>query len=315
MEGHAMFEDLSIFRLKVFCAVAETRSFHAASERLNISQPTVSFHIGRIEKQTKLVLFERGRVNKLTEAGEYIYVYAKKVLQLTDEAADNMQELLNGNSGRITYGANSSLIRYMINYLNSGFIKTHPKVKFSMVVAAPSAICELVLNRQITFGIIVGGTDHPELDSTPLSRDDIVIVAGAGHPLAKQEIITVQDISNFDFILTGNSPPYFKGIKYVLNKCGISVNETRIRIDSMDGIKQTLKAGQGVSALLRQCVDDDLKAKALQELKLEGISLSIEISYIIRRDTFVSPLSKEFLHYIKTAAKEPAEWANFKGRL
>jgi DNA-binding transcriptional LysR family regulator len=73
--------------LRSFVIVAETASFTVASERLCLSQSTVSQHIRRLEDLVGLPLFERDTRNvRLSQQGETLHRYAVKILQLMDEA-------------------------------------------------------------------------------------------------------------------------------------------------------------------------------------------------------------------------------------
>ena len=70
-------------KLKVFCTVAETRSFSKASEIIHLTQPAVSLQIQALEELYETKLFDRSSSNvTLTKAGEVLYKYAKNILSL-----------------------------------------------------------------------------------------------------------------------------------------------------------------------------------------------------------------------------------------
>ena len=82
-----MLED---FRLKVFMAVAQERSFTRASNLLGISQPAVSQNVAELEKGLGVRLFERMKGDTvMTPEGEVFMTYAKKLLEEA-AAAENM---------------------------------------------------------------------------------------------------------------------------------------------------------------------------------------------------------------------------------
>ena len=80
--------------LRTFHLVAETMSFSRAGERVHRSQSTVSQQIGRLEEQIGKTLFLRrkGRVHDLTVDGNRLLQYARKILQLNDEAYSSMSD-------------------------------------------------------------------------------------------------------------------------------------------------------------------------------------------------------------------------------
>ena len=77
--------------LRSFVAVAKTGSFTAASERVYLSQSTVSQHIRRLEEVLDRPLFERDTRNvRLSRHGEELHRYATRILDLMDEAVGSV---------------------------------------------------------------------------------------------------------------------------------------------------------------------------------------------------------------------------------
>lgn len=73
--------------LRSFVIVAETANFTVASERISLSQSTVSQHIRRLEDLVGVALFERDTRNvRLSRQGEALHRYAVQILKLMDEA-------------------------------------------------------------------------------------------------------------------------------------------------------------------------------------------------------------------------------------
>ena len=74
-------------KLKVFCTVAETKSFSRASEIIRLTQPAVSLQIQALEEIYETKLFDRSSSTvTLTPAGEILYRYAKEILNLYAQA-------------------------------------------------------------------------------------------------------------------------------------------------------------------------------------------------------------------------------------
>ena len=77
--------------LRSFVAVAQNGSFTTASERVNLSQSTVSQHVRRLEDVLGQPLFERDTRNvRLSPHGEALYRYAERILNLMDEAVTSL---------------------------------------------------------------------------------------------------------------------------------------------------------------------------------------------------------------------------------
>ena len=116
-----MLED---FRLKVFMAVAQERSFTRASNLLGISQPAVSQNVAELEKGLGVRLFERMKGDTvMTPEGEVFMTYAKKLLEEA-AAAENMLGRLQPSVVRIS--ASEELYNYFIETHLEGFYVNKP---------------------------------------------------------------------------------------------------------------------------------------------------------------------------------------------
>jgi len=91
--------------LRYFVAVAETRNFTRAAEKLSISQPPLSQQILRLEREIGTPLFLRLKSGvELTEAGEAFYQEARQILLLTDQALEKTRGIARGINGKATLG-------------------------------------------------------------------------------------------------------------------------------------------------------------------------------------------------------------------
>ena len=79
-------EIVTLRHLEIYVKVVETGSMSTASKELFVTQPTVSGAISELEKEYKVVLFER--LNKriyITKEGEKLYMYARKMLSIAED--------------------------------------------------------------------------------------------------------------------------------------------------------------------------------------------------------------------------------------
>ena len=125
--NRCMLED---FRLKVFVAVAQEKSFTKAAEKLGISQPAVSQNVAELERMTGQKLFERLRGETvLTVAGDVFAGYAQKILAAAAEA-DLMFSEPDISSVRIS--ASEEVFSGIILPALKGFMAVHPEVSVEL---------------------------------------------------------------------------------------------------------------------------------------------------------------------------------------
>ena len=122
-------------KLKLFCAVAETRSFSKTSKIAHLSQPAVSLQIQSLEEFFETKLFDRsGAEITLTQAGEILYHQAKHILEHYNDIEKDMRKISGAIKGGFTLGASTSLGNHVLPRVIIAFKKEHPKVKISMMV-------------------------------------------------------------------------------------------------------------------------------------------------------------------------------------
>ena len=91
--------------LAVFSAVAEEGSFSAAAKKLDLTQPTVSFHIDNLEKDFGCQLFQRtARGVSLTVYGDTLLHYTLKINTQLMEARNHLKAVMAGTEGKIIFG-------------------------------------------------------------------------------------------------------------------------------------------------------------------------------------------------------------------
>lgn len=85
---------MELDQLRVFLAVAETKSFTEAAHRLYLSHSTISRRVSSLEEELGTSLFERDNaVRGLTPAGELLYVRAKELISLADRTENELHDL------------------------------------------------------------------------------------------------------------------------------------------------------------------------------------------------------------------------------
>ena len=117
-------------KLKVFCTVAETKSFSKTSEIIHLTQPAVSLQIQALEEKYETKLFDRSSSTvTLTPPGEVLYKYAKEILTLYASAEKAIGKHTGLLKGSLTVGAGSNIGNYILPSVITDFKNTHSKIK------------------------------------------------------------------------------------------------------------------------------------------------------------------------------------------
>lgn len=175
--------------LQTFVAVTELQSFTKAAEQLNISQPTVSLHIKRLEEYFGEILIFRSRRQKkpvMTAAGQRLYQQAKKLLNLWKTTYSYVKDDFAGG-GRLTIGATFTIGEYFLPEFLGEFNKKFPNIKVELEIGNTQKIGELLSNYKINAAIVEGNLINEKFIKKHLYTDRLVVVAPLGKENQKLE--------------------------------------------------------------------------------------------------------------------------------
>ena len=116
------------FRLRVFLAMAQEKSFTKAAMLLGVSQPTVSNNVSELEKELGVKLFERLHGETLlTPEGQVFMKYAHRFMSLSSEISDLFTEL---PQSQVRISVSEEIYTYILSKTLEDFSTVHPQITF-----------------------------------------------------------------------------------------------------------------------------------------------------------------------------------------
>lgn len=286
--------EIPLVPLKAFYQVASRGSFSGAAQSLGVTQPAVTQQIRRLEQTLGLRLFRRdGRRMILTEAGQTLEAYARRVFHLVDAARDALASASGLQTGHLRLGASRTAGAYYVAALLDRFKRRYPGVRVSLSVGNSQTILAAVLDLTLHAGLIAGRPDAPHLVALPLIRDRLLAVMPPGHPLARRRALALEDVAAFPVVMRepGSSTRHL--IEQALRGRGLAV-EPAMELESNEAIKSAVADGIGIAIMARAAVAQDLAAGRLVGRPLRP-PLSLDFSLVYHRDCLPSPLLAAFL--------------------
>src|SRR6516165_3802087 len=126
---------MNLNHLAIFHAVAQAGGMTLGAERLDISQPAVSKQVQELEHALGVHLFDRiGRRVRLSQAGEVLADYARRLFALAHEAEEAMADVRAVGRGRLVIGARTTIGAYLLPGVVAEFWRRHPGVELLVVV-------------------------------------------------------------------------------------------------------------------------------------------------------------------------------------
>lgn len=288
-------------KLKVFCTVAETRSFSKTSRIVHLSQPAVSIQIQTLEEYFETKLFDRsGPDMNLTPAGEILYHQAKHILDHYNDIEKEMRKISGAVKGGFTVGASTSIGDHMLPRVICDFKKEHPKVKITMLVSNTKRIEEILKAGFADFGLVAGDCMSKELKRKTLMKDDLILIISRKHPWANRKVVSTLDLLKEPFILREEGSGTRQKIEEYLSRHGISVHDMHIALTlgSTAAIKEAVASGIGVSIVSKLMAQREIADGPLKQVMLKEGNIQRDLSLIFPARKHFSPAMDEFLIFL-----------------
>jgi DNA-binding transcriptional LysR family regulator len=290
-------------KLKVFCTVAETKSFSKTSEIIHLTQPAVSLQIQALEEMYETKLFDRsGNSISLTSAGEILYKFAKNILSLYAEAEKDIGRITGLIKGSVKIGAGTTIGNYLLPSVIVDFKRAHPKIKMQVLIGNTKRILELLNSGVIDLGIVGEPVSKSKIKAESFISDELAITVPQVHSWAKKKAISIFEITKEPFILREEGSGTRQIIESYLSTHGLSVNDLHIAaiLGTTFAIKEAVENGMGISIISKWAVRKEVKCGSLKIVIPKEGKIFREFSFTRCKDTVFSPAADEFLSYVKS---------------
>ncbi|MEE8330126.1 MAG: selenium metabolism-associated LysR family transcriptional regulator [Thermodesulfovibrionia bacterium] len=289
-------------KLKVFCTVAETKSFSKASEIIRLTQPAVSLQIQALEEIYGTKLFNRsGCIITLTKSGEILYKYAKEINLLYLASEKEIGRFTGVVKGIVSVGASSTIGNYIIPSVLADFKKKFPKVGVNIHVGNTKNVIEFLNAGNIDVGLVEGDVKKQKLVVEKLIPDEMVLVMSPLHPWAKKPNVSILDIPKEPFILREEGSGTRQMIEKNFAKYGISPHNIKISfvMGSTEAIKGAVEEGLGISILSRWATKRETRYGSLKTATFKEEKFLRDFSLLYRKPKSSSHALDKFLGFLK----------------
>lgn len=289
-------------KLKVFCTVAETKSFSKTSEIIHLTQPAVSLQIQALEEIYETKIFDRSSSSiSLTPAGEMLYKYAKDILSLYAEVEKEIGKITGLIKGSITVGASTTIGNYILPSVIADFRKKHPKIKINVFIGNTKRIVDLLTSGILDLGVVEGETSRHKIKVEQLITDELVFIVPPLHHWAKKKTVSILEITKEPFILREEGSGTRQMIEKHLLSHGINTSNMRIALvlGSTESIKEAVENGMGISIVSKWAAKKEVKYGSLKIVIPKEEKILRNLSLIMPKNAVQSYAVDDFLSHLK----------------
>lgn len=195
---------LKLKQLRLLVAVGRYGNIQNAARELQISQPAATKLIQDLELDFEVSLFERTNRGVIPTAyGEALIRHAKLILAQVSNAAQELEDLTEGSSGRVVVGTLLAAAPKLLPMAIEKLLAERPKVAIKVVEGTDDALLPALFSGEID--MIVGRLSayraRAKLEQEKLFDERVIAVVGRQHPLASSKKVRFEQIKPFGWIL------------------------------------------------------------------------------------------------------------------
>lgn len=285
-------------QLRVFNEVARQLSFAKAARALHLTPPAVTMQVKELEAQIGLALFERqGRQVSLTTPGEYMLVYARKLLATLKDAEDAAARLKRAEVGTLTIGMVSTA-KYFLPRMLAEFRREHEHVEIRLAEGNREQLVGLLQASEVDIAVMGRPPRELATRAEPFAAHPHVFVAAPSHPLARQEgQLVIEALRSHDFIAREEGSGTRAAMESFFAEARI---EPRLAMEmsSNETIKQAVMAGMGLSFLSLHTLQLELEKGLLVVLDVEGAPVLRAWNVVHTLSKVLSPAAEAFRYFM-----------------
>ena len=275
--------DLKDFQYLI--ALAEEGSVSRAADRLFMSQSSLSQFLTQAENELGVRLFIRtSKGIRPTAAGGVFIDRLRHLLYEYKQAKRELWESEGMKGGRVTMGISSFRGQQTLPKILRLFARQYPDVHVDVVEAHSLKLEDLLLEGKVDVAVVALPAAKLRNEAVPLTKDEIYLVANAGHPLGQKATpgpdgvpwIRLEDAAEYPFVLSYHDTILGTTARNLFQKHKLKVEAEHDNISAAMAVSMA-KAGVGLAFTYSSCVDPDDQIQ-LFRIGEEGVFLDLGVA-------------------------------------
>ena len=262
--------------------MAEHLNFRKAAEHLFLTQPAITLQIKALEDDLGTRLFDRtGNRVSLTAQGTLLLGYTKQIATLVSQAEQELGGEEGRISGELSLGASTTISQYVLPRLLGAFLDEHPRVRFSLHSGNTSEIVQLLLDNQLSIGLIEGPARARGIRTEPFMKDELILITP---PAFDGDLLSREQFAASSLLMREQGSGSRRVVEIALKKAGFKLKSFKnvMNLDSTEAIKSAVEAGLGIGFVSRWAILKELELGALKVAEIRGLRVARHFSLISR---------------------------------
>jgi LysR family transcriptional regulator, low CO2-responsive transcriptional regulator len=290
-------------QLRLFLALADTGSVGAAARAMHVTQPTASMQLRDVSGAVGVPLYDVvSRRVRLTDAGLDLARTARAMFGEWEAFGQRIDETRGLRRGRLAVSVVSTAKYFMPRLLGS-FCERHPQIDVSLQVLNRDGVVARLREDLDDLYIMSTPPRDIDLDDRVFMANPLVLVAPAGHRLARRREVRLAELRDERFVLRERGSgtriavdAHFKRLRFK--------PIVRLELGSNEAIRESVAGHLGLSVLSVHALGGGRHAEqGIVTLRVQGFPIASQWHVVQRRSRRRSPLAQAFeAHLFEEAA-------------
>lgn len=293
MEENEYLVDLSLYKL--FYLVCKNGSFTKTAKELDLTQPSVSYNIKKLEDELGVTLFERGNNLIMTPEAEELLPYVEEALNNLKNGERKINDIVQLKRGVLTIGIPSHIGVFLLTGIIKDFSKKYPNIKIEVICKSTKELFKLLALKELDILI----------DCSPLEENTMNYVvkkiatercAFACNSLRKELLestVEIRDIVKYPLIVPLKTSSSTKSLKRLFEKEKIPF-EPSFEIATSDMIAEMTEQDIGIGFLFEKTIE---KYPNLEKIEIDCDLPTFDV-FLLHGPTLLSTTTQEFIRFI-----------------
>ncbi len=239
---------MTLQQLEYIIAVDRFRHFGNAADYCNVTQPTLSAMIQKLEDELGIKIFDR-RMHPLepTKIGKNVLEQARKALLSSMRIKDIVNEQQNSVDGTFNLGIIPTIAPYLIPRFFPQMINKHPEMDVRITEMKTEDIKKALCHGDIDAGIVADLDGMEDLEKTDLYYEELFVYVSPNNKLINNETIKDKDLNGEFLWLLGEGHCLSKQMEKFCHLKHATISERAYRLGSIETFMHIVEGGRGVT--------------------------------------------------------------------
>jgi LysR family transcriptional regulator, hydrogen peroxide-inducible genes activator len=230
---------MNLQQLEYIVALDIHRNHVKAADHCNVTQPTLSMMVKKLEDELGVKIFDRSLPLKPTPAGETVIQRARQILKEVKNLKEFIKDEKDSIEGEFKLAVIPTLAPYLLPRFLNEFLAQHPGTSFTVIEMQTEDIVKQLKTNRLDVAILVTPLDDREIREVPVFYEPILLYTAGNLKYYQQEKVDVKSLTQENLLLLEEGH-CFRG--QVMNLCTTKGKKVHHQLNYQSGSFETLKA-------------------------------------------------------------------------